>query len=142
MKMPISVKMSFFGKLGLQEVFCFFQNASKSTFSSKTPGFSKKVTVGNILDKDIFSSSHVILNLNLNNLHLVLELVYLISALIVKDEQNLNKFSRENKIFNTRNFLIFGETMVSRCFHFLVIFFADAFLGFLSKINLFFLLNT
>ena len=41
---------------------------------------------GQFLKKVIFSSLQMILNLNLNNLHLVLELVYLISALIVEDE--------------------------------------------------------
>lgn len=65
----------------------FFRKISAKSLFLETLFFSEKVAFEDIFEKkDIFSSLHMILNLNLNNLHLVLELVYLISALIVEDE--------------------------------------------------------
>jgi len=70
----------------IKNVIFFAKISSKSLFL-ETLFFSEKVTFEEIFEKkDFFSSLHMILNLNLNNLHLVLELVYLISALIVEDE--------------------------------------------------------
>ena len=70
-------------KLNISEKRYFFR---KFCFRPKTSFFENYNFEDNFWKKSFFSSLQMILNLNLNNLHLVLELVYLISALIVEDE--------------------------------------------------------